>query len=148
MKKIIPLILLFVICNISLAQSGKANDDYKNAVIRYLKVSNSIKSFDTIIKDLFGTMRKVNNTIPEKMWDIMTEEFSNISDEEYSEFFGELYKNFLTTSDLNEISDFFETPVGIKYATALEKISGKKEEASKKLAEKIIKRVMERYYEE
>lgn len=119
MKKSFILLILLIGANISFSQT---EDNYKTAVMRYIKVSKGFENFQTSVKKLFEYPANADTGRTKDFVKNMEQVFLDITIEEYCKYLIEKYKEKLTAADFNQISDFYESPLGTKYAEAMPNI--------------------------
>lgn len=114
MKKII---LTLFISSAIMSGYGQVTDDYKASLKKMLELSGSVEVFQTAIDQVL-TMYKQNKTdIPQDVWAELSAELSKTSLDDLVTILAPIYQKHLTKDDVNKIIEFYQTPVGKKYAS-------------------------------
>ncbi len=119
MTKSLILLILLIAVNISLAQT---ENDYKTSVMRYIKASKGFENYQFSIRKLFSYPANADTGNAKDFVKNMEQGYLDITIEEYCEYLIEMYKDKLTADDFNQLSDFYESPLGVKYAGAMPNI--------------------------
>jgi len=114
MKKAIAILALFIFySNLSFAQDDKA---YAETLKTMFEVSGSEGAYNVAITQMFGMFKQQYNSVDEKTWKELEEEFQNSSITDLVDSLVPVYKKHLTLKDLKELIKFYQTPIGKKYA--------------------------------
>ena len=114
MKKIYLLgILLLSFYYLTSAQS---DEKYKETLTKLFRVSNTEQTYEAAVKQMFSMYRQQLTNIPSEIWDDLEKEMSKTSMNDLISMLVPVYSKHLTIEDLNEIIEFYESPIGQKYA--------------------------------
>jgi hypothetical protein len=95
---------------------GQADNQYKNTLKKMLEVAGTEATFQIAIKQMFGLFKQQYQNIPDNVWVDMEKDFSNTSVDELVDMLTPIYEKHITLSELNSLIEFYQTPVGKKYA--------------------------------
>lgn len=138
MKKVFLCIFFYFVSNLAFCQ----NDiEYKEAMTRYMKATNALRNFKMTLDKLFTFFEKANYKISKRSMELLKDEFSNLTIDDLTEFYTDIYIYTFSAEELNKLSDFYETPLGIKYIASLPYIMEGNDKAKLKLVSKIIERM-------
>lgn len=114
MKKIV---ISFSILAISLGSAvAQISDGYKITLKKMLSVAGTEETFKVAIKQMFGMFKQQKANVPETVWSEFEQEFSKTSMDELVNMLAPVYNEHMTEADLAKMIEFYETPVGKKYA--------------------------------
>ena len=113
MKKVSLLLVLFVICVPSFAQS---KNSYPATLKKMLQVAGTEATFSVAIKQMIGMFKEQKTEVPDSIWNAFEAEFANTSMDELVTMLVPVYEKHLSEHDLQEMIAFYQTPVGKKYA--------------------------------
>lgn len=144
MKKLIS-ILAFMLLVTSVAYSQE-DKEYSKTLKKMFEVNGTENSFKTIIKQSVSVYKakypKAN------IWTNVETELNSTSLDELVEMFTPVYKKYLSISDIEEITRFYQTPVGQKYITSLPSISKESEKTGQIWGAEIEKKINKKLAEE
>jgi uncharacterized protein len=115
MKRISVLALLVISMTSAFGQSAN-NSSYKATLKKMLEVAGTETTFKAAIKQMFGMFKQQNTKVPENVWAEFEAEFSKTSISDLVNMLEPVYAKHMTEADLNKIIEFYQTPVGKKYA--------------------------------
>ena len=81
-----------------------------------LEVAGTEATFKAGINQMFNIFKQQQTNVPDSVWTEFESEFLKTSLDELVEMLLPVYQKHLTRSDLEKVIEFFETPVGKKYA--------------------------------
>ncbi len=114
MKRLIFLVSLISLC---IAQSNaQSENSYKTTLKKMLEAAGSEESFKTAINQVFTMFKQQENAVPDSVWASMESEFLNTSMDELVEMLTPVYQSHITEADMTKIIEFYQTPVGRKFA--------------------------------
>lgn len=114
MKKIFT---SFFILGISICSAtAQISDSYKATLKKMLSVAGTEETFKVAIKQMFGMFKQQKADVPEAVWSDFEQEFSQTSMDELVNMLAPVYHKHMTEEDLAKMIEFYETPVGKKYA--------------------------------
>jgi uncharacterized protein len=113
MKKLIILTLLITSSVASIAQK---DNQYKTTLKKLMEVSGSEQTFKAVISQFFTLFKNQNSQVPDSIWSELEQEFYNTSTDELVAMLTPVYEKHLTEADLQKIIEFYQSPVGKKYA--------------------------------
>jgi uncharacterized protein len=114
MKKLILLALFIAMHTIQL--SAQPENSYKATLKKMLEVAGSGESFKAAINQMFTMFKQQESAVPDSVWASMEGEFLNTSMDELVDMLTPVYQSHITESDLTKIIEFYQTPVGKKFA--------------------------------
>ena len=116
MRKILfILILVLGIGGVSVAQTAQ---EYVAALKKMIVVSGSDATFKLVIPQMFAMMKQQLPNVPAEFWSEAEKEMMKTLVDDLVEMLAPIYHKRLTLSDLQEITKFYESPVGKKMAAA------------------------------
>ena len=114
MKNAAALFILFVL---SVGTSAAQTDaQYTASLKKMLALAGTEESFQVAIKQMIGMFKEEKSEVPDSVWIAFEEEFSKTSMDELVTMLVPVYQKHLTESDLQGMIEFYQTPVGKKYA--------------------------------
>lgn len=114
MKKVLFIAFMFMI---SLSQAfGQGDANYKATLKKMLGAAGSEGSFKVAIKQMFEMFKQERKDVPDSIWADFEQEFAKASMDDLTEMLFPVYKKYMTENDLNQIIEFYQTPVGKKFA--------------------------------
>jgi hypothetical protein len=144
MKK---LIIIISILTIPLGETFAQADSYKVTLKKMLEVAGSEASFKAAIKQMFDMFKQQKADVPDSFWDEAEKEFSQTSMDELVGMLSPVYQKYMTEEDLKKIIEFYQTPVGKKYAEKTPLIMQESMQVGQQWGMKIGQRVQERLKE-
>ncbi len=114
MKTITTIIALFLI-TFGLSY-GQADNEYKAKLKNMFEVSGSEETYQTVIKQMISMYKEQFSNVPEETWDDLEKEFLKTSMDDLVDMLVPVYSRHLTLDDIQKIIEFYQTPVGKKYA--------------------------------
>lgn len=146
MKRLLILLAFGFVLTIqtSYAQSKEA---YKKALLEMFTASGSDEAYKSAIKQMMSMFKDNYKDVPANFWKEAESEMLKSSIEDLAELLVPVYEKYLTIADLQEMTKFYNTPVGKKYAQSTGPImqeSMKVGEAwGRKIGEQIAKKISE-----
>lgn len=113
----IVLIITTILCS-SLTTCFAQTDNYKASLKKMLEAGGTEATFKVAIKQMFDMFKKQYTNVPENVWTDFEKEFSQTSMDDLVDMLAPVYEKHMTQADLDKISEFFQTPIGKKYATS------------------------------
>jgi len=141
MKKSILLIFCLVAFTTAFAQVDK---EYKSTLKKMIEVSGSSTAFKGAISQILGMYKQNYVNVPSDVWEEFEKEFSKTSVNDLVELLAPVYFKHLTKDDLKAIIEFYQTPVGKKYAEKTPMISQESIAAGQEWGKKIAQQVQEK----
>jgi hypothetical protein len=114
MKKVIFIVSIIALSLSSAFGQGDAN--YKVTLKKMLDASGAEGSFKAAIKQMFDMFKQERKDVPDSIWSEFEKEFSKTSMDDLTEMLSPVYQKHMTENDLKQIIEFYQTPVGKKYA--------------------------------
>ena len=115
MKKILAIAFVLLATSVNIV-SAQANDEYKRTLKKMLDAAGSEATFDSAIKQMLGMFKGQYQNVPDDVWVELENEMLKISMDDLVEMLTPVYAKHLSVADLNKIIEFYQTPVGKKYA--------------------------------
>jgi len=114
MKRVILVISILVV---SLSSTfGQVDNSYKSTLKKMLVVAGSEQTFNSAIKQMFSMYKQQKTNVPDSIWVDLEQEMSKTSIDDLVNMILPVYQKYLTETDLNGIIEFYQTPIGKKYA--------------------------------
>ena len=110
-------ILVISILVVSISSTfGQVDNSYKSTLKKMLQVAGSEETFNTAIKQMFSMYKQQKTNVPDSIWVDLEQEMSKTSIDDLVNMILPVYQKYLTEADLNGIIEFYQTPIGKKYA--------------------------------
>jgi uncharacterized protein len=113
MKKITTVIVLLLL---AAASYGQADAQYKAVLKKMFEVSGTEETYKAALKQIIGMFKQQHSNVPEAVWADFEKEFSSTSLTSLVEMLSPVYQKYMTKDDLQKMVEFYQTPVGKKYA--------------------------------
>lgn len=114
MKQVAAFLILFALSvSTSMAQT---DDKYAASLKKMLALAGTEESFQVAIKQMIGMFKEEKSNVPDSVWSAFEAEFSKTSMDELVTMLVPVYQKHLSESDLQGMIEFYQTPVGKKYA--------------------------------
>lgn len=146
MKKIVLLFALSLLtATLSFSQDKAA---YRESFKKMMIANGSEQTFKTVIDQMINNYKLERPEVKQELWDGLGESFQKIGIEELLDLLLPVYQKHLSLEDINNMTAFYQTPTGKRFAEKTPAITqesmqagqvwGRKigEEFAKKLAEK------------
>ena len=162
MKKIIALFTFsFLVSIVSFGQTQEIQQDtaivqnkedvlYQNTLRKMFELAGSKQTFEVAIVQMLDIFKKQHTDIAPEIWDELGEEFMKNSMEDLITILTPIYQKYLSQTDLEGLIQFYESPVGIKFAKFTPVITQESMQAGQewgqKLGEDFAKKLKERGY--
>ena len=95
---------------------GQTDTEFKAKLKSMFEVSGSEETYQTVIKQMISMYKQQFNNVPEETWDDLEKEFLKTSMDDLVDMLVPVYSRHLTLDDIQKIIEFYQTPVGKKYA--------------------------------
>ena len=146
MKKIlITLALVSIFAINGLAQN---NAEYKSAVQKMLTASGAENTFKASVTQMFGMMRQQQPQQSNDFWVSMENEILKTSIADLIELLVPVYQKHLSLDDINQLTAFYQSPIGKKFAEKTPLITQESMAAGQqwgmKIGQKIIDKIKEK----
>jgi hypothetical protein len=115
MKKTLAIAFVLLTMSVNIV-SAQANDEYKHTLKKMLDAAGSEATFDSAIKQMLEMFREQYKSVPDNVWSELENEMLKVSMDDLVEMLTPVYAKHLSIVDLNKIIEFYQTPVGKKYA--------------------------------
>ena len=92
------------------------NTVYKNSLEKMLIASGAEANYKVAITQMVNMMQKQRNDIPVEFWNKLSEEFLKSSMTELLDLLVPVYQKQLTVAELDELTAFYHSPIGKKFA--------------------------------
>lgn len=146
MKKIlITLALVSIFAINGLAQN---NAEYKSAVQKMLTASGAENTFKASVTQMFGMMKQQQPQQSNDFWVSMENEILKTSIADLIELLVPVYQKHLSLDDINQLTAFYQSPIGKKFAEKTPLITQESMAAGQqwgmKIGQKIIDKIKEK----
>lgn len=143
MRKIIIIITILCGTLTTFAQT----DNYKASLKKMLEAGGTEATFKVAIKQMFEMFKKQYPNIPDNVWADFEKEFSQTSMNDLVDMLAPVYEKHMTQADLDNISQFFQTPIGKKYAASSPLIMQESMQVGQQWGMKVAQKFQERLKE-
>ena len=109
-----PLVLVFALC-FAIDLFGQAETEYKQTLKKMFEVSGSEAAYKSAISQMFA-MFKQSQQVPANVMAELEQDFMKTSMDELVDMLAPVYHKHMTRDDLMKLIEFYETPVGVKFA--------------------------------
>ena len=146
MRKILFILVLFLgIGEVTIAQtaSNQPSKEYIAALKKMIVVSGGDATFKMVIPQMFAMMKQQLPNVPEDFWNESEKEMMKTLIDDLVEMLAPIYHKRLTLSDLQEVTKFFESPIGKKMAAVQPAIASESMAVGQQWGMKIATKVQE-----
>lgn len=105
-----------IVTMVVISANAQITDSYKANVKKMLHLAGTEATFGAAIKQMFVMFKQQSTNVPEEIWSEFEKEFTQASMDDLVNMLVPVYHNHLTEADLKKMIEFYETPVGKKYA--------------------------------
>ena len=105
---------LLILSSLSVSYS-QDNAGYREALKKMFEVSGSEEVYKSVIRQMF-VLLKQRPDVPAEVWDGLEQEFMKTSMDDLVTMLIPVYEKHLTQGDLEMMIEFYQTPVGSKFA--------------------------------
>lgn len=146
MKNILFTLAFF--CVFTINSFAQNNTEYEMAVQKMLTASGAEKTFKASINQMFSLTKQQQPEVPSEFWTTMEDEMLKTSIKDLIELLVPIYQKHLTLEDINELTAFYQSPVGKKFAEKTPLITQESIAAGQqwgmKIGQKIIDKIKEK----
>ncbi len=107
---------MFVLVLVSGITYGQEDLKYEKTLQKMFEVSGSQETFDVVIGQMFTMFKEQYSEVETGMWSELEKEFTESSMEDLAEMLVPVYQKYMTVEDLEELIQFYESPIGRKFA--------------------------------
>lgn len=101
---------------ISFSSFGQTDKEYHKTLYKMFLASGTEQAYQSALEQMFSMYKEEFWSIDEEVWDELEAEFSKTSIDDLTTMLVPVYAKYLTIEDLKEIIEFYESPVGQKFA--------------------------------
>lgn len=112
-------------------------DEYGKTLKKMFEVAGTEKTYQTVIDQMISMYKEQFTMVDEEIWEELGDEISKTSIADLVEMLTPVYAKYLTLEDLEAIIEFYETPVGKKFAKNTPLILQDSMEVGQKWGEKL-----------
>lgn len=149
MKKFLMIAFLSLAGSACFAQGTSTTTPYKTELQKLLTLSGSEASFKVAINQMVVSLKQQQPNIPAEFWTEMEAELKKTSMTELLDLLLPIYQEYLNIDDLKQITAFYESPAGKKFAEKTPLILNASMEAGKewgmKIGQRVVDRIKEKY---
>ena len=143
MKKIVTIIALTIFAtSASFAQLDK---DYTETLRTMFKVAGTEETYKTVIIQMVNLFKEQYPNVDEKVWSDFEEEFLKTSVNDLVEMLAPVYVKYLNQDELQQLIEFYDSPVGKKLAKSTPLITQESmqigQEWGKKIGEDLVEKM-------
>jgi hypothetical protein len=113
MKKITVLLFAIALSSFSFAQADKS---YRKTLRKLFEVSRSIETAQSAVNQMFDYFKEQRTEVDQEVWDELQDMFSEDAIRSFTERLVPVYFKYFTEKDLIALIEFYESPVGQKFA--------------------------------
>lgn len=114
MKKIIStLALILIISSTTFCQTDK---EYTNTLKKFFEISGNSATSTIAIDQMIEILKPQYPNIDSKEWERIGKDFMQKSMNQFIEMSIPIYQKYLSKSDLEEMIQFYQSPIGQKFA--------------------------------
>ena len=95
---------------------GQVEEEYKVKLKKMFEVSGSEESYNAVLDQLFTMYKSQYPNVKPELWDDLKQEFTSQSMNDLVDMLAPVYYKYLTKEDLDKLIEFYNTPVGKKFA--------------------------------
>ena len=121
----------------SMCASYSQDARYKPMLTKMFSVSGSEETYKAAIRQMFVMFKRQSSNVPEEVWADLEKEFLQTSMDDLVDMLAPVYEKHLTLADLQKLIEFYETPVGVKFAQKTPFIMQESMQAGQQWGEKI-----------
>ena len=114
MKKVFN--TLFLVLLVSATSFAQVDKEYTKTLKKMFAVSGANESYNAAIKQMFTMFKQQYTNVEADIWEELEKEFSQTSINDLTEKLVPIYAKYMTKDDLVAMINFYETPIGKKYA--------------------------------
>ncbi|MBB2150861.1 DUF2059 domain-containing protein [Pedobacter gandavensis] len=145
-----PLLVLALLISTTMFSFGQDNNSYKASLKEMMNVSGSTESYKVAIAQTIKMLKTQKSNVPESFWLEFEETFSKSAQEDLFDLLLPIYEKHITEKELKDITKFYSTPTGKKFAEKTPFILRDSMEAGQqwgmKLGEQLAKKMQEKGY--
>lgn len=108
-------LFLFIIVAFSSLSFGQS-DEYSKELKRMFNLAGTEKMYNTTIQQMVKMFKMQYSQVDEKTWDELEKEFVKSAKRDLFDLLVPVYRKHMSLQDLKELSKFYESPAGRKYA--------------------------------
>lgn len=138
---------LFILVSSTCSTFCQDNTNYRSTLKKMLEVGGSEASFKVVIKQMFDMLKLQKTNVPDSVWSEFENEFLKTSMEDLVDMLTPVYQKHLTATDLDKMIEFYQTPVGKKYAEKTPVIMQESMQVGQQWGARIGKKFQERLQE-
>jgi hypothetical protein len=142
-KKIITVILLTVFGTTSFSYAQNSAE-YSARLQKMFQISGSMETYHAAINQMFIGLRQQKSTIPDSIMTAYEKDFHKTSIQELVNMLQPVYEKHLSLADIDEIIQFYESPVGKKFALKTPLITSGSIQAGQQWGMKVAKQFQEK----
>lgn len=121
MKKVVFVVSALILTSQFIYSQDKIQDIgqgdvYTMTLKKMFDVSGTEATYQSAIKQMFTLFKQQYSNVGEEIWSEMELEFSKTSLDDLTEMLVPVYSKHLTIEDLSQLIEFYDSPVGKKFA--------------------------------
>nr|WP_299381910.1 DUF2059 domain-containing protein [Allomuricauda sp.] len=137
----------FVLFSFSI-QAQESSSSYEDTLATLFEKNGSHETFIVVVDQLFEMYKKSYTSVDVETWNDLQNEFKNTSISELVELLTPIYQKYMSEDDLKALIDFYDSPVGQKFAKYTPEISKESmavgQEWGLQIGNKVLKRLEEK----
>lgn len=95
---------------------GQDNNSYKASLKEMMEASGSTQSYKVAIIQTIKMLKSQKNDVPESFWQEFESIFIQSAQEDLFELLYPIYQKYMTEAEVKDITKFYNTPTGKKFA--------------------------------
>ena len=148
MKKLITIIILMIITTFT--SFGQVDKDYSTTLNKMFVVAGTEETYEIVITQMFNMLKQQYPNIDETIWNDIEKEFLKSSMNDLVEMLAPVYAKYLNQDELQQIIEFYDSPVGRKLAESTPLITQESmqigQEWGKKIGEEFVEKMEKKGY--
>lgn len=108
--------LFSFIALLSISSYGQVDEDYSKALTKMFEVSGTEETYQSVTKQMFSMFKQQYANVDVKIWKELEQDFAKTSINDLTEMLAPIYAKYMTKGDLEAMIEFYQSPVGIKFA--------------------------------
>ena len=139
---VLILISSFFTC-IPNATAQNTDNAYKQALKELMLTSGGLQSADLLIPQLIGISKSNFPTVPDSFWETLEKKMKGKFIDRMIEGYIPIYQKYLTLDDLKQLIEFYQKPIGKKFAQVVPYITAEGVQMGQKLRMEMAKEIEE-----
>ncbi|WP_316822812.1 DUF2059 domain-containing protein [Pedobacter gandavensis] len=144
------ILILTLLLSTSMFSFGQDNNSYKASLKEMMEVSGSTQSYKVAIVQTIKMLKSQKSEVPDAFWQEFEAIFIQSAQEDLFELLYPIYQKYITEAEVKDITKFYNTPTGKKFAQKtpfiLQDSMAAGQQWGMKLGEQLAKKIQEKGY--